>query len=89
MSRETRDSDYRPKRKTLPKRTPRRSMQVDSINYAEYETESDTGSSALLVKETILLLNTRVTVTVRYLRVCGHKVHSKQKLKKQKEQSLT
>ena len=48
MSKETRDSDYRPKRKTLQKRTPRTSRQVDSINYTEYETESDTGSSAII-----------------------------------------
>ena len=60
MSRETRDSDYRPKRKILLKRTPRRSRQVDSVNYSEYETESDTGSSAIISEGEYTLVEDQV-----------------------------
>ena len=56
MSRETRDSDYRPKRKILQKRrTPRRSRQLDSVKYSEYETESNTGSSSIISGEHTLV----------------------------------
>ena len=48
MSRGSMDSEYRPKQRVVqPRRTPRRSRQHESVDYSEFELESDTESESI------------------------------------------
>ena len=51
MSREQKDSDYKPKLRVLQRRrTPRRSRQTEAVDYSECELDSDTDSESRFVK---------------------------------------
>jgi len=49
MSRDSKDRDYRPRQKILQeRRTPRKSRQVESVDYSEWELESDTDGESII-----------------------------------------
>ena len=63
MSRENKDRDYRPMQKILQgRRTPRRSRQVESVDYSECELKSDTEGESIISEGNRTLIDVQLEV---------------------------